>query len=167
MFIGYYDGVISTLDETTLKNATQSGSLRDIKWIPLPPPGTDLAVKIFAGFFQEIEDPQIKNQSTNKLLLHIIYLASNHWRSLEVVAKLLKQGKISDALDYSNLIDLVLANLPGKAQLYGLDDESYIIESVNAKERSFSAHLLCGTTFEKAISLGYYINTRDITASCM
>jgi hypothetical protein len=162
---GYYDGIITTLDETTLKNAAQSGSLRDIQWIALSPPGADLAVKIFTAFFQESEDPQIKNQSTNKFLLHIIYLASNHWRSLEVIAKLLKQGKISDALDYANMIDLVLANLPGKAQLSGIDGEKYIFDTVQASERAFDAYLLCGTTFQKAISVGYYVNTHDSVTS--
>jgi hypothetical protein len=163
---GYYDGIITTLDETTLKNAAKSGSLRDIKWVALPPPGANLAVKIFATFFQENEDLQIKNQSTNKLLFHIIYLASNHWRSLEIIAKLLKQGKINDDLDYANMIDLVLANLPGKAQLSGIEDgEKFICDTIRARERAFDAYLLCGTKFEDAISGGYYINTRDSVSS--
>jgi hypothetical protein len=159
MEYGYYDGIITTLDETTLKNATESGSLREIKWIDLSPPGAELAFKIFDTFFQEIEEPQIKNQASNKLLFHIIYLASNHWRSLEVIAKLVKQGKITDFVNYANMIDLVLTNLPGKSQLSGIDGENFIFETVRASERSFDAYLLCGTTFQKAISVGYYINT--------
>jgi hypothetical protein len=77
----------------------------------------------------------------------------------------LKEGKISDDLNYANLIDLIFATNPGKAQLSGIDGENYIIDSVQASERAFSANLLCGTTFEKAISLGYYVNTRDFVSS--
>jgi hypothetical protein len=49
--------------------------------------------------------------------------------------------------------------------LSGIDGEKFILDTVQANERAFDAYLLCGTKFEDAISVGYYINTRDSVTS--
>jgi len=49
--------------------------------------------------------------------------------------------------------------------LSGIDGEKFIFDTVQASERAFDAILLCGTSFQKAISVGYYVNTHDSSTS--
>lgn len=92
-------------------------------------------------------------------LLSTIFLASNHWRTLATIKKLLLDGSISKNLTYTDMIHLVATSISSMNPITTVDDEPLIIDAICANARRLDAVLLCGRTFEAAIGRGDYINT--------
>jgi len=148
---GQWDLLVTSLDRTTLANSIKTASGRSLQWVPIRPPGFELARRLFEDTLKNI-DPNYSFQFEV-----LLYLSSYHWRSLETIKKSIDDLK---GKNFSDMVDIIIDKSPPKSNiLRGRNAENYILDSLNPIPIALDTELLSNELFEIAISKGIFVNT--------